>query len=81
MRFGKCLECNEYKYLIDKSICKSCKEDKENWVVVKNGYNSGDKIDIYKKGLSEDRAKHIARQKTIFTAYKFEDLDNDKELI
>lgn len=81
MRFGKCLDCNEYKYLVNGNKCNSCENkstgnnDDNNWVVVKRGYRSGGSTEVHKKGLSEAEAKKIARTKTIFSARKLDDID------
>lgn len=82
MRFGKCLDCNEYKYLVNGDKCNTCKDnssENNNWVVIKRGYTAGGDTEIHKKGLSEDEAKNIARTKTIFSAYRLDDIDEKDE--
>lgn len=81
MRFGKCLDCNEYKYLVNGNKCNTCEDNSEennndnSWVVIKRGYRAGGQTEVHKKGLSEDEAKKIARTKTIFSARKLDDID------
>lgn len=85
MRFGKCHNCNEYKYLIDEEVCNTCKEnsdsedrienlDPDSWVVTKKGYLPGKSRTIYKKGLREKQAKLIAREKTYLSAHKVSEI-------
>jgi hypothetical protein len=75
MRFGRCKECGEYKYLVNGDKCNTCKDDK--WLVVEKYKKSSGTVEVYKIGLSENRAKKIAKQKNIFRACRLKDVDKD----
>lgn len=62
MRFGKCRKCRKYKYLQKKATCISClkSDNKKDWVVVHINPFTGSRI--YKRNLSEENAKKIAKK-------------------
>ena len=57
MRFGSCVECNEYKYLPEKGICPTCTESND-WIVYRVVGLSRPKV--VEDGLSEESAKEKA---------------------
>lgn len=57
MRFGKCAECKEYKYLDNRAECLSC-IDSCNWFVYRVVGLSTPKL--VHEGLTEEKAKEKA---------------------
>lgn len=59
MRFGKCSDCREYKYLPEKAKCLTCIESKtDDWMVIHVNPFMGQRL--FRDGLSEEEAKEIA---------------------
>lgn len=74
MRFGKCKECNKYKYLKDKVKCLSCLKSEESWVVLMaRGFTA--KLRIYKEDLTKEEANRIASKGSLYIAKPESEVD------
>jgi RNA polymerase subunit RPABC4/transcription elongation factor Spt4 len=68
MQFGRCTECNEYKYLKEENTCPTCLEKEANWAVYRVIVLS--RPQLVEKGLSKEEAKSRAENKQYLFASK-----------
>lgn len=64
MRFGKCSDCFDYKYLED-GICPTC-SDTEDWAVIRISPPIG--YTVYRTGIREEEAKDMAENQRFLKA-------------
>lgn len=71
MRFGRCQDCKEYKYLPEGIMCPTCRDNETTatteWVIVFDG-GAHNTSHICNRGLTEQEAKQKASQASFLRA-------------